>query len=77
MSYTCGTCGSRTLIIRGVYTESGLVHGPGPFTAFEISCGGGHRLVPVPSQELVITFPEEPNRLDDAGWNYAQGDGTL
>jgi hypothetical protein len=59
VSYQCGTCQSRTLIIRGVYTESGFVHGRGPSTAFEIVCGGGHKLVPVPSQELVITFPEE------------------
>lgn len=48
--YTCGTCGSRTLVIESTYDINAERY------VWIISCGEGHQLVPIPANIYTIDF---------------------
>lgn len=51
--YTCGTCGSRTLIIGSTYDAAHELY------VWVLRCGNNHLLVPVQSNVYTINFGEE------------------
>lgn len=59
MTYSCGTCGSSTIVLVPMPT-SDLVDSS---AWFSVRCGNGHPWVGVPGQEYVITT-EESDKLD-------------
>lgn len=50
---TCGTCGSRTLIISSTWDAAHSLY------VWVLSCPNGHPLVPIPSNVYTINFAEE------------------
>lgn len=49
-NYTCGTCGVKSLIIRGKHVGDQY---PSPYE-WSITCGRGHVLFPYPGMEIFV-----------------------